>query len=510
MHAGEKAEKNPERPAYIMAESGQIITFKQLEDESNRGAHLFRKLGLKRGDHIAILMENHPKYLQICLAAMRSGLYFTCISYRLQEQEVEYIVKDCQSKVFITSKDQKALVDRLQVSLPDHNYMLDGTTAGFENWEEAIAEMPTTRIADESIGGSMLYSSGTTGRPKGIMKPLPEGEFAGNEGANLIAALYGASENSIYLSPAPLYHSAPLTFTIGFLMSGITCVIMSHFEPEAAISAIERYKVTHSQWVPTMFIRMLKLDDDVRLAYNVESLECAIHAAAPCPIKVKEDMIEWWGRVLFEYYAGTEANGFVTINSDEWLAHKGSVGRSLTAALHIVDEDGEEVPLGEVGTIYFEGGGEFEYFNDKEKTDESRHPKGWTTLGDVGYVDEEDYLYLTDRKSYMIISGGVNIYPQETENILVIHPKVMDVAVFGVPNSDFGEEVKAVVQPKDFSEAGPELEEELIEFCRSQISHIKCPRSIDFDQELPRHPTGKLYKRLLKDRYWAGHKKRIA
>jgi acyl-CoA synthetase (AMP-forming)/AMP-acid ligase II len=221
-------------------------------------------------------------------------------------------------------------------------------------------------------------------------------------------------------------------------------------------------------------------------------------------------MIEWWGRVLFEYYAGTEANGFVTINSDEWLAHRGSVGRSLTAALHIVDENGEEVPLGEVGTIYFEGGGEFEYFNDKEKTDESRHPKGWTTLGDVGYVDEEDYLYLTDRKSYMIISGGVNIYPQETENILVIHPKVMDVAVFGVPNSDFGEEVKAVVQPKDFSEAGPELEEELIEFCRSQISHIKCPRSIDFDEELPRHPTGKLYKRLLKDRYWAGHKKRIA
>jgi len=255
---------------------------------------------------------------------------------------------------------------------------------------------------------------------------------------------------------------------------------------------------------------MLKLDEDVRLKYDVSSLQCAIHAAAPCPILVKEQMINWWGPVIHEYYAGSEGNGFVAINSEEWLAHKGSVGRALTAVLHIVDDEGAEVAQGDTGTIYFEGGGEFEYYNDAAKTQESRHPKGWSTLGDVGYIDEDGYLYLTDRKSYMIISGGVNIYPQEAENILVNHPKVMDVAVFGVPNADFGEEVKAVVQPKNMADAGPELEEELIAFCRSQLSHIKCPRSIDFDAELPRHPTGKLYKRLLKDRYWQDHGKNLA
>ena len=292
---------------------------------------------------------------------------------------------------------------------------------------------------------------------------------------------------------------------MGFLLGGMTLVIMEHFDAEAALAAIQRYKITHSQWVPTMFIRMLKLDEEARLRYDVSSLQCAIHAAAPCPVPVKEQMIEWWGPVIYEYYAGSEGNGFVAINSEEWLAHKGSVGRGLTAVLHICDEEGNEVPTGESGTIFFEGGGEFEYHNDPKKTAESRHPKGWSTLGDIGYLDDEGYLYLTDRKSFMIISGGVNIYPQETENLLVTHPKVMDVAVFGVPNEEFGEEVKAVVQPIDWADIGPELEAELIEFCRENISHIKCPKSIDFEKELPRHPTGKLYKRLLKDRYWEGH-----
>tara|TARA_R110002072_G_scaffold64_9_gene415 strand:+ start:4518 stop:5996 length:1479 start_codon:yes stop_codon:yes gene_type:complete len=491
-----------------MAASGETVTFAGLEAGSNQGAQLFRSLGLQRGDHIAILLENHPRFLQICLAALRSGIYFTAISYRLQEAEVEYIVTDCNAKVFITSKDRQSVVDKLLGKMPNvtNAYMLDGVIAGFESWEETLEGQPTTPISDESTGASMLYSSGTTGRPKGVLKALPEGEFGAEDGPNLFTMLYGATEDTIYLTPAPLYHAAPLTFTMGFMLGGMTCVVMEHFEAEAALAAIEKYKVTHSQWVPTMFIRMLKLDDADRLKHDVSSLECAIHAAAPCPIKVKEQMIEWWGPIIHEYYAGSEGNGFVAINSEDWLAHKGSVGRGLTAQLHIVGEDGEDVPAGEVGTIYFEGGGEFEYYNDKEKTNESRHPKGWSTLGDVGYIDEEGFLYLTDRKSYMIISGGVNIYPQEAENILVSHPKVMDVAVFGVPNEDFGEEVKAVVQPKDFNDAGPELEEELIEYCRSQLSHIKCPRTVDFDRELPRHPTGKLYKRLLKDRYWADHK----
>jgi len=508
MHPGELAALGPDKPAYIIAESGETITRKQLDDHSMQASQLFRHLGLKRGDHIAILLENHPAMLQICLAAQRSGLYFTAISYRLQQEEVQYIVTDCQAKVFISSKSLANVVGELNLE-HCHSFMVDGVVAGFDAWEEAVAEMPIEKISDESIGVSMLYSSGTTGRPKGVFKSLPEGDYGADDGPNLFSLLYGVTDESIYLSPAPLYHSAPLTFTMGMLAMGVTCVIMQHFEPEAALKTIDQYRITHSQWVPTMFIRMLKMDDTDRLKHDVSSMQCAIHAAAPCPVPIKEQMIEWWGPVIHEYYAGSEGNGFVAIDSEQWLAHKGSVGICLAGQLHIVDEDGQEVPAGENGTIYFEGGGDFEYFNDKEKTAESRHAKGWSTLGDVGYVDEEGYLYLTDRKSFMIISGGVNIYPQETENLLVTHPRVMDAAVFGVPNEDFGEEVKAVVQPKDWNDAGPELAEALMEFCREHISHIKCPRSVDFEKELPRHPTGKLYKRLLRDKYWEGHQTQL-
>ena len=508
MHLTQLAAERPDKAAYIMAATGQTFSYLDLEQGSNRLAHLFRSLGLNRGDHIAILLENHPLFLQICVAAQRSGLYFTAISYRLQRDEVAYIVNDCGAKVFITSRDRQSVVEALLADLPDlgQAYMLDGISPGFESLESAIETQPTTPIADESIGTSMLYSSGTTGRPKGVFRQLPEGQWGAEDSAALFRALYGATDDSVYLSPAPLYHAAPLTFSMGFLLGGMTVVVMEHFDAEAALKTIQTYRATHSQWVPTMFIRMLKLDEETRLSYDVSSLQCAIHAAAPCPVPVKEQMIEWWGPVIFEYYAGSEGNGFVAITSEEWLVHKGSVGRGLTAVLHICDEEGNEVPVGESGTIYFEGGGEFEYHNDPQKTAESRHPKGWSTLGDIGYLDEEGYLYLTDRKSFMIISGGVNIYPQETENLLVTHPKVMDVAVFGVPNEDFGEEVKAVVQPIHWEDAGPELEAELIDFCRDNISHIKCPKTIDFEQELPRHPTGKLYKRLLKDRYWEGHK----
>jgi len=508
MHLTQLAAERPDKAAYIMAATGQTFSYLDLEQGSNQLAHLFRSLGLNRGDHIAILLENHPLFLQICVAAQRSGLYFTAISYRLQRDEVAYIVNDCGAKVFITSKDRQSVVEALLADLPDlgQAYMLDGISPGFESLESAIETQPTTPIADESIGTSMLYSSGTTGRPKGVFRQLPEGQWGAEDSAALFRALYGATDDSVYLSPAPLYHAAPLTFSMGFLLGGMTVVVMEHFDAEAALKTIEAYRATHSQWVPTMFIRMLKLDEETRLSYDVSSLQCAIHAAAPCPVPVKEQMIDWWGPVIFEYYAGSEGNGFVAITSEEWLAHKGSVGRGLTAVLHICDEEGNEVPVGESGTIFFEGGGEFEYHNDPQKTAESRHPQGWSTLGDIGYLDEEGYLYLTDRKSFMIISGGVNIYPQETENLLVTHPKVMDVAVFGVPNPDFGEEVKAVVQPIHWEDAGPELEAELIEFCRDNISHIKCPKTIDFQQELPRHPTGKLYKRLLKDRYWEGHK----
>jgi acyl-CoA synthetase (AMP-forming)/AMP-acid ligase II len=505
MHPGIIADRSPDKIAYTMAETGEHVTFGELEAGANQAAHLFRSLGLERGGHIAILLENHKRFFQICWAAQRAGLYYTAISWRLQQEEVEYIVNNCEARVFITSKERKAVVEPLIDRMPNvmGRYMLDGTVDGFESWEEALDRMPATPIADQSEGQSMLYSSGTTGYPKGVKKPLPEQAYGEGEEINLMAALYGADEDSIYLSPAPLYHAAPLGFTMGLIRYGVRVIVMEHFEAERALELIQNYQVTHSQWVPTMFVRMLKLPDEVRLSYDVSSLRCAIHAAAPCPIPVKEQMIDWWGPVIYEYYAGTEGNGFVQLNSEEWLAHKGSVGRPLNCEVHICDDEGNELPVGESGTIFMSGGGEFEYYKDEEKTAGSRHPRGWSTLGDVGYLDEDGYLYLTDRKHFMIISGGVNIYPQEAENVLITHDKVMDVAVFGVPNEEFGEEVKAVVQPKNMADVTPELAIELMDYCRSKLSHVKCPRSVDFREELPRHPTGKLYKRLLKDEYWA-------
>src|SRR5262245_11448133 len=443
-----------------MAGSGVEVTWIELEDASNRGAQLFRALGLRRGDHIAILLENHPEFFKICWAAQRAGLYYTPISWRLQPQEVEYIVNNCEAKVFITSNARRDVVEPLVDKMPgvQRRYMLDGTAPGFESWEAAVRQQPAEPIADQSEGASMLYSSGTTGYPKGVKRPLLDAPFGTVEGLGVLSVLYGMAPESIYLSPAPLYHAAPLGFTMTCLRQGVKVVVLEHFDAEASLAAIERYRITHSQWVPTMFVRMLKLPEDVRKKYDVSSLRCAIHAAAPCPIPVKEAMIEWWGPVIYEYYAGTEGNGFVQLNSADWLAHKGSVGRALNCTVHICEDDGNELPIGEPGTIYVDGGGAFEYYKDPEKTAGSRHPKGWTTLGDVGYLDNDGYLYLTDRKHFMIISGGVNIYPQEAENVLITHPKVVDVAVFGVPNQDFGEEVKAVVQPRDMSEATPELE----------------------------------------------------
>ncbi|MEJ2130273.1 MAG: AMP-binding protein, partial [Gammaproteobacteria bacterium] len=421
MHPGTIAAESPDKIAYVMAESGLTVTYEELEDTSNQGAQLFRTLGLRAGDHIAILLENHPRFFQICWAAQRSGLYYTPISWRLQPDEVEYIVNNCEARVFITSFARKELVAELPDRMPhvEHRYMVDGEIDGFESWEDAIARQPAMPIDNEEEGMPMLYSSGTTGHPKGIRRALSGQKFGEAGGLGLLGALYGATADSVYLSPAPLYHSAPLTFTMGCLRGGTTTVVMEHFDAEAALSYIERYRVTHSQWVPTMFVRMLKLDESVRLRYDVSSMQCAVHAAAPCPIQVKEAMIAWWGPVFYEYYAGTEGNGFVQLNSQEWLEHKGSVGKPLGCVVHICDEDGEELPVGEVGTIYFEGGSQFEYYKDPEKTAATLHPKGWTTIGDVGRLDEDGYLYLTDRKHFMIISGGVNIYPQEAENVLI-------------------------------------------------------------------------------------------
>ncbi|MGO9558747.1 MAG: AMP-binding protein [Acidimicrobiales bacterium] len=516
MYAAKHAQETPDKPAIVMASGGQVVTFAEYEAGANQVAHLLRDTGLKRTDHVAIFMNNDHRMLLSEGGAERSGLYFTCVNSYLSPEEVAYIINDSQSKVVITAAAKADVASQLPLLCPNVErwLMLDAGSAPegpFEDWDAAVSGYPTHPIADEQLGTAMLYSSGTTGQPKGIFRALPElhpGEnLAVLEGLKF---LWRFREGMTYLSPAPLYHSAPQASVAGSLRLGATVIVMEHFDPAHFLDLVCRYRVTHSQMVPTMFSRLLKLPEDVKAAADTSSLEVIIHAAAPCPVPVKQQMIEWWGPVLIEYYAATEANGFTFCDSDDWMAHKGTVGRAVVGELLILDDVGKECPRGEPGTVWFKGATNFEYFNDPAKTAESRNEAGDTsTVGDVGYLDEEGYLFLTDRKSYMIISGGVNIYPQETENLLVTHPKVMDAAVIGVPDEDLGEVVKAVVQPVPGIEPGPDLERELIAFCREHIAHFKCPRTIDFVEELPRLPTGKLYKRLLRDQYWAGHETRL-
>jgi len=512
MHPGIHAQTNPDKPALIFPSHDVTISYRALDEGSNRAAQLFRALGLQPGDGIAILLENHPRFYEVVWGAQRAGLYYTPMSTRLTPGEAEYIIGDCDAKLIVTSKALAATAEALRDRMPNvsSRLMVDGTIPGYDSWEDAVAGQPVTPIADEMEGIDLLYSSGTTGKPKGVKLKLRQDPLGTpNSLVALTQGLYAMGSDTVYLSPAPLYHAAPLRFNLTVQRHGGTSVIMEHFDAAEFLALVERHRVTHTQVVPTMFIRMLKLPEADRMRHDLSSLRVAIHAAAPCPIPVKEQMIAWWGPKIMEYYAGTEGNGFCAITSEEWLQHRGSVGRAMLGSIRILDEEFQEQPVGEAGTIYFEGGAGFEYHKDPGKTAASRSPQGWSTLGDVGYVDADGYLFLTDRKAHMIISGGVNIYPQECENLLVTHPKVADCAVIGVPNEDFGEEVKAVVQPVEMSEAGPALADELIAFCRANLSHLKCPRSIDFEAELPRHPTGKLYKRLLRDRYWKGHASRI-
>jgi acyl-CoA synthetase (AMP-forming)/AMP-acid ligase II len=505
-HPSVHARTQPDKIAYQMAGSGKAISYRQLDELSNQGAHLFRALGLKAGDHIAFLIENRLAFMEICWAAQRAGLYYTAISRYLTQDEIAYIVRDCGAKLVITSPKCADQIKGLVKGEPGEPtfFMLDEPHAGFRSWDKEAARQPTTPIADQVAGYDMLYSSGTTGRPKGIKR---ESENNPIEQPNpflrlLCADMCGMNSDSIYLSPAPLYHAAPLRFNMMAIILGGTSVIMESFDAEEFLKLVEKHKVTQSQLVPTMFVRMLKLPEEVRTRYDVSSIRGAIHAAAPCPIDVKAKMIEWWGPVLIEYYAGSEGNGVTVSTSQQWLTHRGTVGRAVVGKVKILDENDAEAPVGQIGTVYFADAPVFSYHNDPDKTKRAYNARGWSTLGDVGYLDDEGFLYLTDRKSYMIISGGVNIYPQETEDVLITHPEIADVAVFGVPNEEMGEEVKAVVQPHDMARAGKALEAELMVFCRKHLSPIKCPKSIDFEAELPRTPTGKLVKRHLRDRYW--------
>ena len=509
MHPGAHAATDPEKPALVMARSGATISYGELDAGANRLANVLRGRGLGPGDSMAVWMENNPTFLEATWAPQRSGLYYTPMSSRLTAGEVGYILEDCGARALVTSYECRDVAAEVVERVPGlrTRLMVGGVVDGFEPYEEVVAAAPGDPDPDPLEGRSMLYSSGTTGRPKGVRKELgrvPLGTKGFDSVLGLGTTLYGYGPDMVFLSPAPLYHAAPLWFTMAVHRIGGTAVVMEHFDPVEFLALVERHRVTHTLVVPTMFVRLTKLAAEERARFDVSSLRCCIHGAAPCPAGVKEAMIDWWGPIVHEYYAGTEANGFVACNSEEWLAHRGTVGRSLGGpTLHVLGPDGEELPPGQIGTVYFGGGPDFEYHNDPVKTASARDAVGRTTLGDVGYVDEDGYLYLTDRAAYTIISGGVNVYPQEAEDVLVTHPKVMDAAVFGVPDDDLGEQVKAVVQPADMADAGPVLEAELVAWCRRHLAAYKCPRSVDFEAELPRHATGKLYKRLLRDRYWA-------
>ena len=515
MYPGKHAASRADQPAVIMAGTGETITYGELEARSNRLAHLLRARGLGRLDHYAIYMENNARYVECCAAGERAGLYYTCINSFLTPDELAYIVNNSQSKVLITSQAKRdvALAALAQCPAVELCLIVDGPGDGRKilNLDDATAGLPATPIADESLGTAMLYSSGTTGRPKGILRPLPVQPPAQQLPMfDFLQKLWHYREGMTYLSPAPLYHSAPQAAVNLTIRMGGTVVIMERFDAEAYLGLIGRHRITHSQLVPTMFSRLLKLPDEVRQRADLSSLEIAIHAAAPCPVQVKEQMIAWWGPIIHEYYGATEGLGFTACDSAEWLAHRGTVGRVLLGELHVLDDEMKPLPPGQSGTLWFKTATPFEYFNDPGKTAEARSPDGsMSTVGDVGYVDADGFLHLTDRATFMIISGGVNIYPQECENLLITHPKVADAAVFGVPNADLGEEVKAVVQPMPGVDPGPELAAELIAFCGEHLARQKVPRSIDFEAELPRLPTGKLYKRLLRDRYWGDRKTRI-
>ena len=518
MYAGKHVFERPDRATFIMAGSGEVVTYAEFEQRTNRLAHLLRAEGLRRLDHFATFMENNSRYLECAGAGERSGLYNTCINSYLTADEVAYIVDNSESKLLITSIAKLPVARAALAQCPRVQRCLvvgggDAVRAladpRYVDFEDAVGSHPGSPIADEWLGTAMLYSSGTTGRPKGILRPLPENPPSQPLPVHqFLNVLYQCDDDMVYLSPAPLYHAAPYANVSLTIRNGGTVVIMERFEPENYLALVEQYRVTHTQLVPTMFSRMLKLPEEVRRRYDVASLKIALHGAAPCPIPVKQQMIEWWGPIVHEYYGATEGLGFTSCTSAQWLAHRGSVGKVMLGELHVLDEAMQPSPKGEPGQLWFKTASRFEYFKDPERTQASRSADGtMSTVGDIGYLDDDGFLYLTDRSTFMIISGGVNIYPQECENLLITHPQVADAAVFGVPNEDLGEEVKAVVQALPGVVADDAFARALIAFCRAHLAPMKCPRSIDFTDALPRLPTGKLYKRPLRDRYWPAHGK---
>jgi len=508
MYPADFARSTPDKPAVVVAGTGQRQTYRELTEGANRLARLLREAGLRPGDHYAILAENHPRYFELVWAGLNSGLYVTPVNSHLTAAEAAYLVNDSGAKVVLTTAALAGVAEQMVPLTPGvtRRLMLDGTGEHHESYERAVSSCAPGSLEDQVRGTFMLYSSGTTGRPKGIRFPLP-GHAAAEGDRELLPsgrALLDLDEDTVYLSPAPLYHAAPLRVSALVHCTGGTVVVMPRFDAEQALAAIEEHRVTSSQWVPTMFVRMLKLPGEVRDRHDLSSMRIAVHAAAPCPVEVKRRMIEWWGPILREYYSGTENIGTTVLSSEEWLAHPGSVGRPQGTTIHICDEDGSELPTGSVGTVYFaKPDMTVAYHNDPERTAALSHPDhpDWRTLGDIGHVDDDGYLYLSDRRDFTIIAGGVNIYPREIEDALVVHEEVADVAVFGVPHPELGEQVQAVVQPVRWADAGDGLAERLLAHCRTRLAPFKWPRSIDFVRDLPRQDNGKLYKKALRESY---------
>lgn len=511
LYPGTHADERPDDPALIFAPTGEVTTWAQLDRRSTQIARLLADRGLRRGDHIAFVSENHPVCFELVWAALRSGLYYTPVSSLLTTAEASEVFAQTRASVlFASAKCAPAAAEAADAwgGIVHRFAFGDAVPAGWTDLDDALASVPAQRLEDEPEGAPLWFSSGTSGRPKAVVRPLPE--MPGDPVALHYATTFGLDADTVHLCLGPLHHAAPIGFSTAVHRLGGTVVLTDKFDPETVLRLIEQYRVTFSHMVPTMFVRLLKLEPEVRARYDLSSLRRVIHGAAPCPVEVKQQMIEWWGPVIDEYYGGTEGVGSTTISATEWLERPGSVGKASRGIIHITDDAGNELPVGEEGLVYFENPGAVtEYRDDADQTAAITHPAGWQTLGDIGRLDEEGYLFLTDRWSHKIITGGVNVFPREVEDVLLAHPAVLDAAVIGVPHPDMGEEVRAVVQLVEPDRASDALAEELVAHCRARLAKHKCPRTVEFDPCLPRQDNGKLYKRLIRERYWAGMDRRI-
>jgi long-chain acyl-CoA synthetase len=503
---------DPDRPA-LVEPGGRTLSAQELAGASHQLVHALRARGLARGDVVAMLLPNAAPALEVLLAAMQGGWYITPLNTNLAPPEIAHILRDSGAKAFVTDARQaeRAVPAADQAGLPASARIAVGGLAGFASYQELKSAQPATLPADRCAGQFMQYTSGTTGKPKGIKRaliPMDPDAMAGLQAGHLGRFGITPGGGGVHLCTSPMYHTAPLAFNWFSLHFEHLVVLMDRWDPERALAAIEKHRVTTTHMVPTQFHRLLLLPEETRRRYDCSSLRTVLHAAAPCPVEVKRRMLEWWGPVIYEYYGATEGGGTL-VTPQEWLERPGTVGRAWEgAAIRVLDDDGKDCPPGQPGTVYLKLLQDFAYKGDEQKTRANRLGD-FFTVGDVGYLDADGYLFLCDRKIDMIISGGVNIYPAEIEAVLLSHPKVGDAAVFGIPDEDWGEQVKAVIEPAPGATPGAELASEIQAFCEERLARYKCPRSIDFTDAMPRDPNGKLYKRKLRDPYWAGRERRI-